>query len=232
VNETAEFSSHDVMLFLPDDGFQPDLELGEEFLADSLFSPGDCVLSDVSLSDALDRRDLNLAERREFNLNEKHFNANDDKQVNFGSSLSSGSLHSDGDSYPNSPINDLEDSMCTEGILGKEDEPKACFKQEEGVRVKVEPDGGEAGAWQFFPPSAKLPRSAQDSFTQLPLETTDNRLQVSKWPATEPVTLPKVGGGEDGAKGGECYHFVPDQERAHQALPDQAGPVEGFPDQV
>ena len=49
--------------------------------ADSLFSPGDCVLSDVSLSDALDRRDLNLAERREFNLNEKHFNANDDKQV-------------------------------------------------------------------------------------------------------------------------------------------------------
>ena len=49
--------------------------------ADSLFSPGDCVLSDVSLSDALDRRDLNLADRREFNLNEKHFNANDDKQV-------------------------------------------------------------------------------------------------------------------------------------------------------
>ena len=27
------------------------------------------------------------------------------RQVNFGSSLSSGSLHSDGDSYPNSPIN-------------------------------------------------------------------------------------------------------------------------------
>ena len=49
--------------------------------ADSLFSPGDCVLSDVSLSDALDRRDLNLADKREFNLNEKHFNANDDKQV-------------------------------------------------------------------------------------------------------------------------------------------------------
>ena len=49
--------------------------------ADSLFSPGDCVLSDVSLSDALDRRDLNLADRREFNINEKHFNANDDKQV-------------------------------------------------------------------------------------------------------------------------------------------------------
>ena len=49
--------------------------------ADSLFSPGDCVLSDVSLSDALDRRDLNLVDRREFNLNEKHFNANDDKQV-------------------------------------------------------------------------------------------------------------------------------------------------------
>ena len=56
--------------------------------------------------------------------------------------------------------------------------------------------------------------------------------QVSKWPATEPVTLPEVGGGEDGAKGGGCHHFVPDQERAHQALPDQAGPVEGFPDQV
>ena len=49
--------------------------------ADSLFSPGDCVLSDVSLSDALDRRDLNLVDKREFNLNEKHFNANDDKQV-------------------------------------------------------------------------------------------------------------------------------------------------------
>ena len=32
MNKTAEFSSHDVMLFLPDDGFQPDLELGEEFL--------------------------------------------------------------------------------------------------------------------------------------------------------------------------------------------------------
>ena len=57
-------------------------------------------------------------------------------------------------------------------------------------------------------------------------------LQVSKWPATEPVTLPKVGRGEDGAKGGGCRHFVPDQERAHQALPDQAGPGEGFPDQV
>ena len=38
--------------------------------------------------------------------------------------------------------------------------------------------GCEAGAWQFFPPSAKFPRSAEDSFTQLPLETTDNRLQV------------------------------------------------------
>ena len=44
--------------------------------------------------------------------------------------------------------------------------------------------------------------------------------------------MPKVGRGEDGAKGGGCRHFVPDQERAHQALPDQAGPVEGFPDQV
>ena len=54
------------------------------FQADSLFSPDDCVLSDVSLSDALDRRDLNLDrrdfnERREFTLNEKHFT--DDKQV-------------------------------------------------------------------------------------------------------------------------------------------------------
>ena len=64
------------------------------FQADSLFSPDDCVLSDVSLSDALDRRDLNLDrsldrrdlnldrrdfnERREFSLNEKHFT--DDKQ--------------------------------------------------------------------------------------------------------------------------------------------------------
>ena len=56
--------------------------------------------------------------------------------------------------------------------------------------------------------------------------------QVSKWPATEPVTLPKVSRGEDRAKGGGCHHFVPDQERAHQALPDQAGPVEGFPGQV
>ena len=112
------------------------------FQADSLFSPDDCVLSDVSLSDALDRRELNLdrrdfnAERREFNLNEKHYT--DDKQVlihivivfkmisilmlqygiereygstaekqNYGGSnnLSCSSLHSDGDSYPNSPIN-------------------------------------------------------------------------------------------------------------------------------
>ena len=53
--------------------------------ADSLFSPDDCVLSDVSLSDALDRRDFNLdnrkelSERREFTLNEKHFA--DEKQV-------------------------------------------------------------------------------------------------------------------------------------------------------
>jgi len=158
------------MLFLPDDGFQPDLQLGEEFLADSLFSPDDCVLSDVSLSDALDRRDLNLDrrdfnERREFSLNEKHFT--DDKQQygmekeygekqNFGSNLSCSSLHSDGDSYPNSPINDLEDSMCTEGILVKEEEPKV--KQEsEGVRVKVEPDivvKQEPGS--YFVPSQSL----------------------------------------------------------------------------
>ena len=72
--------------------------------ADSLFSPDDCVLSDVSLSDALDRRDFNLdnrkelnldnrrdfnldnrkelSERREFTLNEKHFA--DEKQVMTG----------------------------------------------------------------------------------------------------------------------------------------------------
>ena len=111
------------------------------FQADSLFSPDDCVLSDVSLSDALDRRDFNLDrrdlnldrrdfnDRKEFNLNEKHYT--DDKQVlitvvfkmiktsmlqygmereygekqNYGSNLSCNSLHSDGDSYPNSPIN-------------------------------------------------------------------------------------------------------------------------------
>jgi len=168
------------MLFLPDDGFQSDLQLGEEFLADSLFSPDDCVLSDVSLSDALDRRDLNLDrsldrrdlnldrrefnERREFSLNEKHFT--DDKQYeiekeygekqNYSSSLNCSSLHSDGDSYPNSPINDLEDSMCTEGVLVKEEEPKV--KQEtEGVRVKVEPDivvKQEPGS--FFLPSQSL----------------------------------------------------------------------------
>jgi len=168
------------MLFLPDDGFQSDLQLGEEFLADSLFSPDDCVLSDVSLSDALDRRDLNLDrsldrrdlnldrrefnERREFSLNEKHFT--DDKQYeiekeygekqNYSSNLNCSSLHSDGDSYPNSPINDLEDSMCTEGVLVKEEEPKV--KQEtEGVRVKVEPDivvKQEPGS--FFLPSQSL----------------------------------------------------------------------------
>jgi len=143
------------MLFLPDDGFQPDLQLGEEFLADSLFSPDDCVLSDVSLSDALDRRDFNLDrsldrrdlnldrrdfnEKRDFGLNEKHYT--EDKQYvgmekeyvgekqNYGNNISCSSLHSDGDSYPNSPINDLEDSMCTEGILVKEEEePKV--KQE------------------------------------------------------------------------------------------------------
>ena len=63
------------------------------FQADSLFSPDDCVLSDVSLSDALDRRDFNLDrrdlnldrrdfnDRKEFNLNEKHYT--DDKQVLF-----------------------------------------------------------------------------------------------------------------------------------------------------
>jgi len=180
------------MLFLPDDGFQPDLQLGEEFLADSLFSPDDCVLSDVSLSDALDRRDFNLdnrkelnldnrrdfnldnrkelSERREFTLNEKHFA--DEKQYgmerdyvggekpNYGNHLSCSSLHSDGDSYPNSPINDLDsDSMCTEGILVKEEmEPKACVKQEEAaVRVKVEPDvvvKQEPGS--FFLPSQSL----------------------------------------------------------------------------
>jgi len=159
------------MLFLPDDGFQPDLQLGEEFLADSLFSPDDCVLSDVSLSDALDRRDLNLDrrdfnERREFSLNEKHYT--DDKQYgmereyssgekqNYGSNLSCSSLNSDGDSYPNSPINDLEDSMCTEGLLVKEEEPKV--KQEaEGVKVKVEPDivvKQEPGS--YFLPSQSL----------------------------------------------------------------------------
>jgi len=158
------------MLFLPDDGFQPDLQLGEEFLADSLFSPDDCVLSDVSLSDALDRRDLNLDrrdfnERREFSLNEKHYT--DDKQYgmereysgekqNYGSNISCSSLNSDGDSYPNSPINDLEDSMCTEGLLVKEEEPKV--KQEaEGVKVKVEPDivvKQEPGS--YFLPSQSL----------------------------------------------------------------------------
>ena len=70
-------------------------KIDSSFQADSLFSPDDCVLSDVSLSDALDRRDLNLDrsldrrdlnldrrdfnDRKEFNLNEKHYT--DDKQV-------------------------------------------------------------------------------------------------------------------------------------------------------
>jgi len=139
------------MLFLPDDGFQPDLQLGEEFLADSLFSPDDCVLSDVSLSDALDRRDFNLDrsldrrdlnldrrdlnldrrdlnldrrdfnEKRDFSLNEKHYT--EDKQYggmekeyvgekqNYGNNLSCSSLHSDGDSYPNSPINGKNEKL-------------------------------------------------------------------------------------------------------------------------
>ena len=104
------------------------------------------MLSDVSLSDALDRRDLNLDrrdfnERREFSLNEKHYT--DDKQVqkirmilifemtnmlmlqygiereyssgekqNYGSNLSCSSLNSDGDSYPNSPINGRNIGQC------------------------------------------------------------------------------------------------------------------------
>jgi len=171
------------MLFLPDDGFQPDLQLGEEFLADSLFSPDDCVLSDVSLSDALDRRDFNLDrsldrrdlnldrrdfnEKRDFSLNEKHYT--EDKQYggmekeyvgekqNYGNNLSCSSLHSDGDSYPNSPINDLEDSMCTEGILVKEDEEPKVKQETEGVRVKVEPDivvKQEPGS--YFVPSQSL----------------------------------------------------------------------------
>ena len=112
----------------------------------------------MSLSDALDRRDLNLDrsldrrdlnldrrdfnERREFSLNEKHYT--DDKQVqkirmilifemtnllmlqygmereysgekqNYGSNISCSSLNSDGDSYPNSPINGKNIRHCTQ----------------------------------------------------------------------------------------------------------------------
>merc|ERR1712018_1063805 len=62
------------------------------------------------------------------------------EKQNYGNNISCSSLHSDGDSYPNSPINDLEDSMCTEGILVKEEEEPKVKQETEGVRVKVEPD--------------------------------------------------------------------------------------------
>jgi len=221
------------MLFLPDDGFQPDLQLGEEFLADSLFSPDDCVLSDVSLSDALDRRDFNLDrsldrrdlnldrrdfnDRKEFNLNEKHYT--DDKQYgmereygekqNYGSNLSCNSLHSDGDSYPNSPINDLEDSMCTEGILVKEEEPKV--KQEtEGVRVKVEPDivvKQEPGS--FFLPSQSLLKQPTIVFRSRTGQ--QGRLLCPKLVVVK--TEPKE------EESSNSYQIKPDQTKAYQTRP-------------
>merc|ERR1712018_952606 len=79
------------------------------------------------------------------------------EKQNYGNNLSCSSLHSDGDSYPNSPINDLEDSMCTEGILVKEDEEPTVKQETEGVRVKVEPDivvKQEPGS--YFVPSQSL----------------------------------------------------------------------------
>jgi len=228
------------MLFLPDDGFQPDLQLGEEFLADSLFSPDDCVLSDVSLSDALDRRDLNLDrrdfnERREFTLNEKHFT--DDKQYgiereyggpaekqNYGgtNNLSCSSLHSDGDSYPNSPINDLEDSMCTEGILVKEEEPKV--KQEEGVRVKVEPDivvKQEPGS--YFLPSQSLLKQPTIVFRSRGGQQ-QGRLLCPKLVVVK--TEPK----EEEAT--NSYQIKPDQTKAFQIKSDQTKPYQIKSDQT
>jgi len=226
------------MLFLPDDGFQPDLQLGEEFLADSLFSPDDCVLSDVSLSDALDRRDLNLDrrdfnERREFSLNEKHYT--DDKQYgiereyttgekqNYGSNLSCSSLNSDGDSYPNSPINDLEDSMCTEGLLVKEEEEPKVKQEAEGVRVKVEPDivvKQEPGS--YFLPSQSLLKQPTIVFRSR--NGQQGRLLCPKLVVVK--TEPK----EEEAN--NSYKIKSDQTKAFPIKSDQTGPYQIKSDQT
>merc|ERR1712080_41756 len=111
------------MLFLPDHGFESELQLGDEFLADSLFEPEDCVLTDVNLSDA-------LTDRRE------------------GHHSVSGSLHSDGDSCPNSPGTELEDSpsLATPGPTPGGPTPGPTpghtpgqVEEQAQVRVKLEP---------------------------------------------------------------------------------------------
>jgi len=135
------------MLFLPDDGFESELQLGDEFLADSLFEPDDCVLTDVNLSDA-------LTDRRE------------------GHSMS-GSLHSDGDSCPNSPGTELEDSphlsvagptTTTPGQLPEDQEQtQVRVKLEPGMVIKQEP-GYYGGAQQSVlrqPAIVFRPRLAQ-----------------------------------------------------------------------
>jgi len=99
------------MLFLPDDGFDQELQLCDEFMADSLFEVDDCVLTDVSLSDALTDR--------------------------LGYSTTPGSLHSDGDSCPNSPLTEFDESIAR--LPGKSE--RACVKDEKQNQesIKMEP---------------------------------------------------------------------------------------------
>lgn len=98
------------MLFFPEKSLYSDIDNDLEVNSDhylqcspdSLFEPDDCVLTDVNLSDA-----------REDNLLESHKNF-------------SYSLNSDGDSYPNSPLNDMDSDFPGNLIVNPSD-------------VKVEP---------------------------------------------------------------------------------------------
>ena len=57
-------------------------------------------------------------------------------------------------------------------------------------------------------------------------------MQISRRSATGSAALPKVGRGEDGAKGGGGGQRLPDQVRPDQGFPDQVRPDEALPDQI
>ena len=57
-------------------------------------------------------------------------------------------------------------------------------------------------------------------------------LQISSWSAAGSAALPKVGRGEDGAKGGGAGQRLPDQFRPDQGFPDQVRPDKALPDKI
>lgn len=172
-------------------------DLYKQCSPDSFFDTEDCVLTDVNLSDASEDNLLDYKKKFSYNL------------------------HSDGDSYPNSPINDMDTDFPATLIVNPSDvkvEPVSpCpavppdsllqIKTEPGLAVKQEPDNRPH--LRPFSSSSASPVSLLKQPTivitsrpntrllvpKLPTNTTSLKLEESggRWPVSKAATKIVVG---------------------------------------